>query len=87
MVALLHDIAAVENADAVAAHHRADTVADENDGSFSFERGERGLNQLLVPGIESASRFVEHQDRRPCKQRAGERDSLPLTTGACEPVF
>src|SRR6185312_5796281 len=76
--ALLDDVAGVEHDDAIALRRRGHAVRDEQERSLLGLALERVQDRRLGLRVDRAQRIVEQEDRRLPRERARERDALPL---------
>ena len=80
----LHDLAVVEDGDAVGHGQRLALIVgdeDEGDAERFLQRLQLFLHVFAQLQVERAERFVEQQDFRPVDERPGERDALALAAG------
>src|SRR5689334_6692109 len=85
--ALLHDLAAVEDDDAVGRADRREAVRDD-EGRPPFEQLlERGADPLLRVAVHARRRLVEDEERRIAVERAREREELALTGREVSPAL
>lgn len=76
---LFHDLAVLEDKDAIGMPDGAQPVRDGHGGATGRGIIERLLHLPLARSVERAGRFVEEQDLRFPDERPGQRDALPLT--------
>src|SRR6266446_1825183 len=83
MRTLLAQPALVEYEDAIRMLNCAETMRDHERGSTGEQAVQRFANEQLCFGIHAGSGFVENQEARIMRQRAGKIDELPLADGKC----
>ena len=81
MVALLGDLAVLQNKDEVCILNGGKTVRDDEAGTVLYQFIQRFLDLDLCAGIDIGGRFVEDQHRGIGKHRTGNGDELALTLG------
>jgi hypothetical protein len=64
VAAVFDDRSVIQDVNAIAAHDRADLMADQHDRVLGFQRTQGLDYDLLVFRVESAGRFVEQKDGR-----------------------
>src|SRR5690606_34544716 len=55
-------------------------MSDDDDGDFSTQLRDRAHHLAFALGVERARRLVEDEKARSAKERARDRDPLPLST-------
>lgn len=81
MAAAFDRAAGIDHIDSIRADDRLQTMRDHDRRSAFAQTFESRLNRLFGLGIERGRRLVEKQDRRVFKDRASDRDALPLQIG------
>ena len=74
----LDDGAPVHSDDAGAGTHRRQPMSDDDDGASARDRAHVLLYDTFALIVERRRRFVENQNARIGRERAGNRDSLTL---------
>ena len=81
VAALLDQLAAVEDEDAVGVAEGREPVGDGDGGAAAGQGLEGLLNRLFAFGVDVAGGLVEDQDRRIVEDRPGDREALPFAAG------
>ena len=81
MRALFAQAALVEDENAVGVLNGAQAMGDDERGAAGEQAVERFANQQLGFGVHAGGGFVENQEARIVRQRAGEADQLALADG------
>src|SRR5690606_3562940 len=79
--ALLAQLAAVEDEDAVGVLDGGEAMGDDDGGAAAHEGVERMLDLALERGVDGAGGLVEDEDERVEGERAGEGEELALADG------
>src|SRR5262245_7340405 len=78
---LLGYTAAIEHDQLVHPPHRREAVRDNNRRASDHQIPKSVLYEGFALGVERAGSFIEDQHRRVLEDRAGDRDSLALSSG------
>ena len=81
VVALLDDLAALQDDDAVALAYGGESVSDGDDGTATGDLAHVALDQRLGLIVEGTGGLVEDEDPGVGQQGAGDGDALALTAG------
>ena len=81
MGALGHELAIVENKDAVGIAHGCQAMGDNEGGAVGGELFQRILDEGLAFRIKGAGCFIEQQDGGIAQNGAGDGDALALAAG------
>src|SRR6266852_6819922 len=75
------DTALVDNHNAIGNFQGVEAVGNDQSSSIAHELLQGSMNQRLIFSVGGAGKFVQNQDARIAKDRAGQGDALSLAAG------
>ena len=81
VVALLDDLSALDDHDAVGVAHGGQAVGDDEDGAVLHQGVHALFDQALGAGVNGRGGLIQDHDRRGLDRRPGDAQQLPLALG------